>query len=158
MPWRSWDVIVMVPSEKHFLNVTAKRRKQPMSYWMFRMMFFSDHIMMMSNECHVVPNHQPFNCLSKNLCGPTSKNHQSPHYWPFVGGIHCWPVSSLHKGPVIRKKLPFDDVIMNVQYTKQGWNFPMGGVEACFVRSKPLSHKVMNDWLDVMSSTTKPME
>ena len=31
---------------------------------------------------------------------------------PFVRGIHQWPVNSPHKGPVTRKKLPFDDVIM----------------------------------------------
>ena len=24
-----------------------------------------------------------------------------PHYWPSVWGIHCWPVDSPHKGPVI---------------------------------------------------------
>ena len=42
---------------------------------------------------------------------------------------------------------------------EQERNFPMGGVEAWFVRSEPLSHKVMNDWLDVMSITpTKPMK
>ena len=35
----------------------------------------------------------------------------------------------------------------------------MGGVEAWFVRSEPLSRKVMNDWLDVMSVTpTRPMK
>ena len=30
----------------------------------------------------------------------------------FVRGIHQWPVNSLHKGPVMRKMSPFDDVIM----------------------------------------------
>ena len=29
-----------------------------------------------------------------------------------MGGIHRWPVDSLHKGPVTRKMFPFDDVIM----------------------------------------------
>ena len=28
-------------------------------------------------------------------------------------GIHRWPVNSLHKGPVTRKKFPFDDVIID---------------------------------------------
>ena len=42
---------------------------------------------------------------------------------------------------------------------EQERNFPMGGVEAWFVRSEPLSRKVMNDWLDVMSVTpTRPMK
>ena len=30
----------------------------------------------------------------------------------FVRGIHRWPVNSPHKGPITRKMLPFDDVIM----------------------------------------------
>ena len=30
----------------------------------------------------------------------------------FVRGIHRWPVNSPRSGPVTRKKLPFDDVIM----------------------------------------------
>ena len=38
--------------------------------------------------------------------------HQSPRYLPFVMGIHRWPMNSSHKGPVTRKNLPFDDVIM----------------------------------------------
>ena len=42
---------------------------------------------------------------------------------------------------------------------EQERSFPMGGVEAWFVRSEPLSGKVMNDWLDVMSVTpTRPMK
>ena len=42
---------------------------------------------------------------------------------------------------------------------EQERNFPMGGVEAWFVRSEPLSRKVMNDWLDVMSiAPTRPMK
>ena len=30
----------------------------------------------------------------------------------FVRGIDRWPVNSPHKGPVTRKMLPFDDVII----------------------------------------------
>ena len=61
---------------------------------------------------HVVWNDLPFDSVLKSFCGPTSKKHQSPHYWPFVRGIHRWPVNSLHKGPVTRKTFPFDNVIM----------------------------------------------
>ena len=32
----------------------------------------------------------------------------------FVRGIHRWPVISPHKRPVTQKKLPFDDIIMNL--------------------------------------------
>ena len=38
--------------------------------------------------------------------------HQSPRHWTFFRGIHRWPVNSPHKGPVMRKKLPFDDAIV----------------------------------------------
>ena len=47
-----------------------------------------------------------------NSLSPISKRHQSPHYWLFVKGIQRWPVNSPHKGPVARKKLPFDDAII----------------------------------------------
>ena len=40
-------------------------------------------ITMMSRE-FVVSNHQPFDCLFHRLSGPTSKKHQSTHYWTFV--------------------------------------------------------------------------
>ena len=40
------------------------------------------------------------------------RKHQSSASLAFVGGIHQWPVKSPHKGPVTRKMLPFDDVIM----------------------------------------------
>ena len=30
-----------------------------------------------------------------------------PRYWPFVRGIHRWPVDSPHKGPVTRKMFPY---------------------------------------------------
>ena len=37
----------------------------------------------------------------------------APHYWPFVRGIHWWPVDSPHKGPVMWKALPCHDVFMS---------------------------------------------
>ena len=40
------------------------------------------------------------------------RKHQSSASLAFVRGIHRWPVNSPHKGPVTRKMLPFDDVIM----------------------------------------------
>ena len=40
------------------------------------------------------------------------RKHQSSASLAFVRGIHRWPVNSHHKGPVTRKMLPFDDVIM----------------------------------------------
>ena len=43
-----------------------------------------------------------------------SKKHQNSASVAFVGGIHLWPVNSLHKGSVTRKMFPFDNVIMNI--------------------------------------------
>ena len=40
------------------------------------------------------------------------RKHQSSASLAFVQGIHRRPVNSLHKGPVMRKMFPFDDVIM----------------------------------------------
>ena len=60
-------------------------------------------ITMTSHERYLISNHHTFNCLFKILCGPISEKHQSSHYWPFVRGIHRWPVNSPHKGPVTRK-------------------------------------------------------
>ena len=44
--------------------------------------------------------------------GGDQRKHQSSVSLAFVWGIHRWPVNSLHKGPVMRKMFPFDDVIM----------------------------------------------
>ena len=41
------------------------------------------------------------------------RKHQSPASLAFVRGIHRRPVNSPHKWPVTRKKIPFDEVIMN---------------------------------------------
>ena len=44
--------------------------------------------------------------------GADQRKHQSSASLTFVRGIHRWPVNSPHKGPVMRKMFPFDDVIM----------------------------------------------
>ena len=45
--------------------------------------------------------------------GADQRKFQSSTSLAFLRGIHRWPVNSPHKGPVRRKMLPFDDVIMN---------------------------------------------
>ena len=44
--------------------------------------------------------------------GDQRKHDQSSTSLAFVRGIHWWPVDSPHKGPVMRKMFPFDDIIM----------------------------------------------
>ena len=51
-------------------------------------------IAMTSYGRHVVLNHRSYDYLFNSLCGYTLKNHQSPRHWPFVRGIHRWPVNS----------------------------------------------------------------
>ena len=43
------------------------------------------------------------------------RKHESSMSLAFVWRIHRWLVNSLHKGPVMRKMFPFDDVIMIAQ-------------------------------------------
>ena len=54
------------------------------------------HITMTSHERHLVSNHRPFDCLFNNLCGRTSKKHQSLHDCPFVRRIHRWRWKIFH--------------------------------------------------------------
>ena len=47
--------------------------------------------------------------------GADQRKHEISTSLAFVTGIHQWPVNSPHKGPVMRKMFPFDDVIMDMQ-------------------------------------------
>ena len=51
--------------------------------------------------------------------GADQRKHQSSASLAFVRGIHRRPVNSLHKCPVTRKMLPFDDIIMG--YWRLTW-------------------------------------
>ena len=43
--------------------------------------------------------------------GADQIKHKSSASMAFVSGIHRWPVTSLHKGPVMQKMFPFDDIM-----------------------------------------------
>ena len=45
------------------------------------------------------------------------RKHQSPASQAFVRGIHWGPANSLHKWPLTRKMFPFDDVIMETEFS-----------------------------------------
>ena len=47
--------------------------------------------------------------------GTNQRKHQSSASLAFVWGIHRWSVNSPHEGPVMRKRFPFDDVIMSLE-------------------------------------------
>ena len=51
--------------------------------------------------------------VCSTICsGADQRKCQSSVSLAFVRGIHRWPEGSPHKGPVSRKKFPFDDIIM----------------------------------------------
>ena len=53
--------------------------------------------------------------------GRDQRKHQSSTSLAFVRGIHRSPVNSPHKGPVMRKMFPFDDVIMKTLLIMWPW-------------------------------------
>ena len=59
-----------------------------------------------------VSNHSLMIVYSSVYSGADQRKHQSSASLAFVRGINRWPVNSPHKGPVMRKMFPFDDVIM----------------------------------------------
>ena len=54
--------------------------------------------------------------------GADQGKHQSSASPAFVRRIHRWPVNSPHKGPVIRKIFPFDDVMFSPN-SKSYWRY-----------------------------------
>ena len=53
------------------------------------------------------------------VCSVTGQiKHQSSASLDFLRGIHRWPVNSLHKGSVMRKLFPFDEVFMDQMENK----------------------------------------
>ena len=115
-----------------------------MDEWLYPISLWGDFLMVKSRHLeliHFVINHWSAGKGSKpchnlwaryRLKSPASRlltspcvqarikeNIKAPRYWPFVRGIHRWPVNSPHKGPVTRKMFPFHDVIMVVpEHTK----------------------------------------
>ena len=64
------------------------------------------------NECNGISNHQPRDRLLNVYSDVHQRKHQSSMLLAFVKGIHRWLVNSPHKGPVMRKMFPFDDIFM----------------------------------------------
>ena len=59
-----------------------------------------------------VSNHRRLECLLNRLFRSRSKKTPKLRVTGLFRGIHRWPMGSPHTGPVMRKMLPFDDVIM----------------------------------------------
>ena len=65
------------------------------------------------NDHDSVSNHQPHGCLLNRLFRRRSKNASKLRVTCLCVGNSPGSVNSPHKGPVTRKMLPFDDVIMD---------------------------------------------
>ena len=66
-----------------------------------------------NDQCSV-SNHQPHDCLLNRLFRRKSKKTSKRRVTGLCAGNSPVPVNSPHKGPVTRKMVPFDDVIMMV--------------------------------------------
>ena len=64
------------------------------------------------NDHAGVSNHQPHGCLLNRLFRHRSKKTSKLRVTGLCAGNSPGPVNSPHKGPVTRKRFPFDDVIM----------------------------------------------
>ena len=65
------------------------------------------------NDHDGVSNHQPHGCLLKRLFRRRSKKTSKLRVTGLCAGNSPGPGNSPHKGPVTRKMVPFDDVIMS---------------------------------------------
>ena len=68
------------------------------------------------NDHNGVSNHQPHRCLLNRLFRSRSKKTSKLRVTGLCAGNSPGPVNSRHKGPVMRKMFPFDDVIMWMAY------------------------------------------
>ena len=103
--------------EKNIVFNECQWNGQFMYMWKFDLVlisptYYSDVIMseMASQITSLMMVSQPFNS------GTDRRKHQSSASLAFVRGIPRWPVNFPHKGPVMRKMFPFDDVIMHQRY------------------------------------------
>ena len=66
------------------------------------------------NDHDGASNHQPHGCLLNRLFGRKSKKTSKLRVTGLCVGTSTGPANSPHKGPVTRKMIPFDDVIMYI--------------------------------------------
>ena len=76
------------------------------------------------------PNHQPRDCVLNRLFRRRSKKTSKLRVTGLCAGNSPATVNSPHKGPVTRKMLPFDDVIMSSEYLINK-SYQQGSVSYC---------------------------
>ena len=79
------------------------------------------------NDHDGVSNHQPRGCLLNSLFGRRSNKTSKLRVTGLCAGNSPGQVNSPHKGPVTRKMLPLDDVIMSTRQPLHGllWLCPV---------------------------------
>ena len=75
-----WSVLTLYPNINHICNVISK--------------FDNYHLLTPRNRVHELDLSLGGCCNREDVI----KWKHFPRYWPFVRGIHRWPVNSLHKG------------------------------------------------------------
>ena len=97
--------------------------------WSNKFAFFQNYLLnslhWRHNDHSGVSNHQPRGCLLNRLFRRRSKETSKLRVTGLCVGNSPGPVNSPHKGPVTRKMLPFDDVIMD---NENGWYSPPRGL------------------------------
>ena len=87
------------------------------------------------NDHDGVSNHQPRGCLLNCLFTRRSKKTSKLRVTGLCAGNSPGPLKSPHKGPVTRKMLPFDDVIMILTYINDtGITYILFGYDVYFSR------------------------
>ena len=79
------------------------------------------------HEHRGVSNHRQLDLYNSWFKVATSKI-KTPHCWPFVDGIHRWPVVSPYKGSILRRAFHCHDVIMHVGISQHGSARDLGGL------------------------------
>ena len=114
-----WHVVfVLVSSWER--GAQGAPKLPPECHWLWEVRYSWHHMTLQwrYNERDGVSNHRRLDRLLDRLFKRRSNNKiKGLRHWSVWGGIRRWPVDSPHKGPVTRKMFPFDDVIMDVQYT-----------------------------------------
>ena len=87
--------------------------------------------------------------------GASQRKYQSSASLAFVRGIHWGSVNSPHKGPVTRKMLPFDDVIMRHIHMVYRCLTVQRNLHKTHYRSKVTEHFI-NEWYESISAQQKP--
>ena len=85
---------------------------------------------------------------STGCSGADQRKHQSSVSLAFVRRIHRWPVDSPHKGPITRKMLPFDYIIVS-SCTRWWPSIPVGPI---VFQGHPLNFNLNWAFLDRNSS------